>query len=56
MNNEEYTVKLEAYMSSDAPIEIKSAAIDKLNDLYFGAKHRAMKVIEESAPELPKGD
>ncbi len=56
MTNEEYTRRLEAYMSSDASIEIKSKAIDELNDLYFGVKQRAMKIIEESAPELPKGE
>ena len=56
MTNEEYTRKLESYMSSDAPIEIKGKAIDTLNDLYFGVKQRAMKIIEESAPEIPKGD
>jgi hypothetical protein len=56
MTPQEYNQKLTEYMASDADPTIKTAAIQKLHDDYFGARFRALKLIEESAPDIPKVD
>jgi hypothetical protein len=56
MTPQEYDQKLAEYMASDADPTIKTIAIQKLHDDYFGARLRALKLIEESAPDPVKAD
>lgn len=57
MNADEYISKREAYMTSTASVDVKMAAIKALDDLYLGARERALKAIQESQPEpIQEGD
>ena len=57
MNEDEYIKKRESYMTSTASVEVRIAAIKALDDLYLGARERALKAIQESQPEpIKEGD
>ena len=55
MNNKEYNDKRDRIASSEAHPDIKAEALAKLTEAYVGSKMKAMALIVESAPELPKG-
>lgn len=51
MDKQEYNQKLELYMSSDAEPSVKEEAIRKLQEEYFGVHQKALKLINECAPD-----
>ena len=51
MTTQEYDKKYQAISVSDADPSIKAEALAKLNDQYYGAPRRALKLINESAPD-----
>lgn len=55
MTNKEYNRKRELIASSEAHPDIKAEAMAKLTEQYVGIKMKAMAVIIEAQPELPKG-
>jgi hypothetical protein len=55
MDTKEYSKKYDAIASSAAEPSVKAEALAKLNEQYYGAPRRALQLINESAPELPKG-
>ena len=56
MDQTEYNRKRDLIASSEASPDIKADAMAKLTELYVGAQMKAMQLIVESAPDLPKGD
>jgi len=55
MSEEEYLAKREAYMSSDAPLNVRDEAIAKLDaewKLYGGAAKIALDLFEKTKPDL----
>jgi hypothetical protein len=56
MDNKEYNRKRDLIAASEASPEIKAEAMAKLTEQYVGIQMKAMKLIVESAPDLPKGD
>ena len=55
MTDKEYKARYESISVSDAPASVKAAALKKLDDQYYGAPRRAIKLMQESAPEPIKG-
>ena len=51
MTTQEYDKKYQSISVSDADPSVKAEALAKLNDQYYGAPRRALKLIEESKPD-----
>jgi hypothetical protein len=56
MDNKEYNHKRDLIASSEAPADVKAAAMAKLTEAYIGIKMKAMALINECAPDPIKGD
>lgn len=56
MDRKEYIRKREAIAASSAAISVKVKAMTELEEQYIGIRNKAMKLILESAPDIPKGD
>ena len=56
MDNKEYNRKRDLIAASEASPEVKAEAMAKLTEQYVGIQMKAMALIVESAPDLPKGD
>jgi hypothetical protein len=56
MTPKEYSKKYDAIATSEAPATVKAEALARLNEQYKGVYFKAMQVIIDSAPDLPKGD
>lgn len=56
MTKEEYEMKLNLIMTSDASPDVKEEALKKLYMKHSGSTERAMLLIMESAPDQLRGD
>ena len=56
MNQTEYNHRRDLIAISDASPDIKAEAMAKLTELYVGVQMKALRQIEESAPDPIKGD
>lgn len=51
MTRTEYNKKLDSYKRSDAPVDVKQAAIDKLNEEYYGMNSDKQKKLLDDIKE-----
>lgn len=56
MDNKEYNHRRDLIAISEASPDVKAEAMAKLTEQYVGIQMKAMKLIIESAPDVPKGD